>query len=81
MGEHRLAIMGDKDPAGFGRDSERLRVGDAYRAAIVRAHKIDKRFPPLEANHDFMVEIGVRLKPRPHAVGVCALRRASSSFA
>jgi hypothetical protein len=31
---------------------------------------VDSGFSPAKANYDFMVEIGVRLESRPHAVGV-----------
>ena len=34
------------------------------------AKDIDGRFSPTQANYDVVIEIGIRLEPRPHALGV-----------
>lgn len=62
--------MRNQYSSGLDRDPERLRVGYTYNATVAGTQEIDQSFPPAEANHYFVIEIRVRLKARPHSVGV-----------
>jgi hypothetical protein len=50
-------------------DADHVGVGQPDNAAIMGAHEIDRCLPPAKANDDLVVEIGVRRKSRPHALG------------
>ena len=79
--EHRLAIVRNENSRRFRGNGEHLGIGNADNTALMSAEDINGRLPPGKANYDFVVEIGIRLEPRPHVLGVCVLRRASASLA
>ena len=54
----------------FRGDGQHLRIGYANHPTVVGAQNIDGRFSPAKPNYNFVIEIGIRLKPRPHTVGV-----------
>jgi hypothetical protein len=48
------------------RDSENLGVRQPDNAAFVSVQEVDQRFPPPQAPHDFLIEIGIGLKANSH---------------
>lgn len=64
---HRVDIAGNKYAARFGRDSEDLRIGSAFRYDSCGRLKINCRFSSPEPTLDFRVQVGVGLKPETHA--------------
>ena len=78
---HGVSIVGNYNSSHVGCNAEDVGIGHSDDAPVQGTQKIEKRFPASQANHNLVVEIGVRLKARPHALGVWIVRRAPASFA
>lgn len=76
---HRLEVVAHENAA-IGRGTgEDLGIEEALKPRFVRGAEVDRRFAANHGGDDFLIEVGVGLKPRPHATPARA-RRASASF-
>jgi hypothetical protein len=69
--------MGDENPPEIGRFMENIGIWHADNPSRTGIHEIDYR---LTAVNDLLVEVRIRLEPRPHALGLGAPYRAASSL-
>jgi hypothetical protein len=70
VSRHCIPIMGNQNTTGFRGDPEHIRIADPHNTTIIGSQEIERRFSPAKAEHDLVVEVGIRLEARPHLLGV-----------